>query len=87
MKKIILMVLFCLLLTGCPYGYDVPLFPPAEKVTITSEDLFQANGEITTGIILSVPVNIYNPNNYEIMVYVDDIENLIGIHDNLCIEE
>jgi len=86
MKKVLLVLItvFCLLLTGCPYGYDV--FPPVEKVYVTSADLFYVNEKATTEEILSIPVTIYNPNNYEIVVCVDSVEYLIETHSSIEID-
>ena len=73
MKKIILCLLV-LSLVSCSYDYD-PWF--CGVVAISSESVFSIDNELYLSTSSYLPVTIYNPNNYEITVYCEDIEYAI----------
>ncbi len=67
MRKLLLLILSVILLTGCNLGYDIyPRHP--NKVLVYSKDIFTIQGIPYVETIKNVPVTIYNPNKYTIQV-------------------
>lgn len=84
MKKLIIVViiLFLMLFTGCPMGYDPPGEPTA---IISSQDLFVCNGISRIYANVRYPATIYNPNNYEITIMCEGIEHTIASHEDITL--
>ena len=84
MKKLIIVViiLFLMICTGCPMGYD----PSAEpRATITSQDLFVCGGVSCIYAEVRYPVTIYNPNNYEITITCRETDYPIPAHEHITL--
>jgi len=79
MKKVALILFLCLLLTGCPFGYDVSL-SNTQYILLESDSIFSVNSSLHIRLKTSLPVVVYNPNQYEIEVSADKIPVIIQPH-------
>lgn len=75
MKKIV--ILFCILMAlfvSCSYD----IYPEiAYEHTFESKYLFVVKNHAVTKITSRIPITIYNPNDYEINIIIDNKKNII----------
>ena len=88
MKKLLITIMFIFIFTSC----DLLINPHptirenenqivVEPLTIQSEDLFAINGNAYTYIQVKRDVIVYNPNMYQIIIFIDDEQLIIQSHD------
>lgn len=59
------------MLTGCPFGYDIS-YSNTQYVTLQSTHVFAVNNTLHIKYYSSLPVTVYNPNTYDIIVETED---------------
>ena len=88
MKKLLIAIMFIFIFTSCDLLINP--HPPirehenqivVESLTIQSEDLFTINGNAYTYIQVKRDVVVYNPNMYQIIIFIDDEQLIIQSHD------
>lgn len=88
MKKLLIAIMFIFIFTSCDLLINP--HPPirehenqivVEPLTIQSEDLFTINGNAYTYIQVKRDVVVYNPNMYQIIIFIDDEQLIIQSHD------
>jgi len=93
MKRILLIVVIVFALSSCDLLINDCYVPEVEYVdttvysTVTCVDLFVYNKMAYTSKRITVPSTIYNPNNYDIVISVDDCELIILSHTSIIITE
>jgi len=65
--KVMSVIVMCLMLIGCPFGYDVSL-SNTQYVILESSNMFVVNSLAYTRLRAQLPVGVYNPNIYDIEV-------------------
>ena len=71
MKKIILL-LFIILFISCDINFDIPQTQSVSTtvIQIESANIFAIKGALYVSVRKTLPITIYNPNNYEITITI-----------------
>lgn len=71
---------------GCQLQFDTHYLYEESQSFITSQSLFSIEGNVYTETTEFLPVEIYNPNNYEIEILCDAKSYQIPAHETITIK-
>jgi len=83
--KIFLIVILLLFMMSCYLINDNEIYDYVPKVKISSENMFSINGNVYSSTLKYMPFAVYNPNEYDINITIDEIEYTINAHESLTI--
>jgi len=83
--KIFLIVILLLFMMSCYLINDNEIYDYIPKVEISSINIFSINGNVYSSTLKYMPFAVYNPNEYDINITIDEIEYTINAHESLTI--